>query len=349
MRELIQDGGGSAAAAADAIVRGLARVADVFDGQLESDLPPVARLVKHVESFRGKMLRPTLTLACGLAAHPGAVSARTPEALLALLDERHFTSAAVCELVHMATLVHDDVLDEADTRRRGATINRLSGNEAAVILGDYLIASAYRLCSTLPTNEAALAVGRASMIMCEGELLQLHHRGDHSLDEATYFEIVSRKTGELIRTACWLGARASGAPAESADRLGDFGAKVGVAFQIQDDLLDLTGQASALGKPVGKDLEKGKLTLPVIHHLATADSLQRGRTLDLLRRVGASGVDEARAGLRAALDATRSLDAASQRAASLVAEAKALLGDLASTPAGRFLESAADAVVKRSF
>jgi octaprenyl-diphosphate synthase len=348
MRDLIQSDGGGAAAA-DAIVRGLSRVADVFDQQLESDLPPVARLVKHVERFRGKMLRPTLTLACGLAAHPAAGAARTPEAMLALLDERHFTSAAVCEMVHMATLVHDDVLDEADTRRRGATINRLSGNEAAVILGDYLIASAYRLCSLLPTNEAALTVGHASTIICEGELLQLHHREDLSLDEPTYFEIVARKTGELVRTACWLGARASGAPSELADRLGSFGHTIGVAFQIQDDLLDLTGQASALGKPVGKDLEKGKLTLPIIHHLAHADPLARGRTLDLLRRAALSGAGEARAQLRAALAGTGSIEAASAKAASLVAQAKSMLGELASTPAGQFLSHAAEAVVRRSF
>jgi octaprenyl-diphosphate synthase len=184
------------------------------------------------------MLRPTLVLAGGLAASPSlglSVSS-------SLLSDAHVTVAAVAEMVHMATLVHDDVLDEADTRRRARTVNRLHGNETAVILGDYLIAAAYHLCSQLDSQDAALLIGRVSMTVCSGELLQLAHRADFSLDEPTYFEIVERKTASLIGAACRLGARCSGADEQTCARLERFGRDIGVAFQIQDDVLDLTGR-----------------------------------------------------------------------------------------------------------
>lgn len=332
---------------ADAIAAGLASVTERFDRQLASDLPAVSTLVAHVERYRGKMLRPTLVLACGLAAHPDAATARSAEEFGALLHDGHIAVAAVCEMVHMATLVHDDVLDEADTRRRGWTVNHLSGNEAAVMLGDYLIASAFYLCSTLPTTEAAEEVGRASVTMCAGELLQLSHRQDLGLDERTYFDIVSRKTGDLIRASCRLGARQSGATEALADRLGRFGMNLGIAFQIQDDLLDLTGQASVLGKPVGKDMEMGKLTLPVIHHLAHADGPTRERTLALLRRAGESGATTGLPDLIGALARTDSIAEATRRAAALVDEARAELSGLPDSPPRSLLHSMADAVVRR--
>ncbi|MBM4108394.1 MAG: polyprenyl synthetase family protein [Phycisphaerae bacterium] len=333
---------------ADVIAGGLTRVTERFDRQLASDLPAVATLVAHIERYRGKMLRPTLVLACGLAAHPEAASARGPEEFGALLHDGHIAVAAVCEMVHMATLVHDDVLDEADTRRRGWTVNHLSGNEAAVMLGDYLIASAFHLCSTLPTTEAAEEVGRASVTMCAGELLQLSHRQDLALGERTYFDIVARKTGDLIRASCRLGARQSGASDAVADRLGRFGLNLGIAFQIQDDLLDLTGRESVLGKPVGKDLEKGKLTLPVIHHLAHADAGTRARTLARLRAAGESESSRGLPDVLESLRATGSIEASVRRAAALVEDARAQLADLPDSPPRRRLHAMADAVIRRN-
>lgn len=317
-----------------------------FDEQLRSDLPPVSRLCQHVERYRGKMLRPTLVLACGLAAQSRTQDSgpRTQD-----LTPAHITLAAVCEMIHMATLVHDDVLDEADTRRRGQTVNRLHGNETAVILGDYLIAAAYHLCSQLNQPQIALRVAGVAMTLCAGELLQLSHRGDLSLDEPTYFEIVERKTGSLVALACRLGAEASGADENTARRLERFGLKAGVAFQIQDDLLDLTGRQAALGKPVGQDLAKGKLTLPFIHHLAAASPSDRGRSLLLLERAAAQGPDalDAAASLTRALESTGSIAHARAAAASLVTLAKSELAPLPDTPAKRLLLAMADAVIAR--
>jgi octaprenyl-diphosphate synthase len=341
-----------------AIAAALERVEERFDHQLRSDLPPVSRLVNHIEHYRGKMLRPTLALVCGLAAPSSLRPSVSP-----FLSLDHITVAAVCEMIHMATLVHDDVLDEADTRRRGATINRLAGNEAAVILGDYLIASAYHLCSQLDSQKIALLVGHISMTLCAGELLQLSHRNDLSLDEPTYFEIVERKTASLIGLACRLGAQCSGADEATCARFDRFGARLGVAFQIQDDLLDLTGQQSTLGKPAGKDMEKGKLTLPMIHHLAAIMPGDRARSLLLLERacgirIHRAGVPalphkdtpgDAAAALRQALDGSGSIAHAIRTAERLVGEACSELTPIPESGAKSLLMMMAEAVVKRAF
>jgi octaprenyl-diphosphate synthase len=289
------------------------------------------------------MLRPQLVIACGFAA---AGSAPTFEP-----RREHLVIGAVCEMIHMATLVHDDVLDEADVRRRGSTVNRLRGNEAAVILGDYLFSSAYRLCSSLPGSagqHAALLIGQTGMTLCSGELLQLHHRGDFSLDQATYERIVENKTASLIGTACRLGALASGAAASVGECFNTFGIALGKAFQIQDDLLDLTGNQSLVGKPLHRDAELGKLTLPLIHHLASAAPVARGSTLMLLRETSRTGRGQADQ-LLDALGSTGSIGYARQHAEALVETARAALGGVPDSAGKRVLMHMSQRVVTRSF
>ncbi|HEX2838495.1 MAG TPA: polyprenyl synthetase family protein [Phycisphaerales bacterium] len=333
---------------ADAVAERLLDVQRVFNSQLDTDLPPVRDLVRHVERYRGKMLRPVLVLVSGMAAHPSA--ARTPaEAAKSLLTHDHTVVAAVIEMVHMATLVHDDVLDDAEVRRRGATVNNLHGNEAAVMLGDYLLASAYHLCSTLSSNGPALAVARASVVTCAGELLQLHHRQDFSLDEATYFEIVARKTGELIATAAELGAMCSGADARTQRTLAAFGRDVGVAFQVQDDLLDLLGAESTVGKSVGKDIENGKLTLPVIHYLSLASATERGRMLGMLERASGDPSHALAEEMGSMLERSGSVEYAKAKATEYVKRACDGLATLPDSPAKRTMLAMADAVVGRAY
>lgn len=326
---------------AEMVGAGLGRVAQVFDRALATDLPPVEQLCRHIERYRGKMLRPSLVMVCGVAAHPRAGLEDSKN----LVTSVHDVLGAVVEMVHMATLVHDDVLDEAEMRRRGETVNRLHGNETAVMLGDYLIASGYHLCSTLADQRFALAVGRASAVLCEGELLQLHHREDFSLDEATYFEIVERKTAELIVCACEVGAAASGASEGAIAACRTFGRALGVAFQIQDDLLDLTGAEAVVGKSVGKDLEKGKATLPLIHHLARAEATVRGRTLMLLE--AAANDRAAPAQIRAALESTGSIAHARATAQRLVTEARGAAMTLPASDARAMMLAMAEAVIAR--
>lgn len=254
----------------------LADVEHRFNNELLSDLDCVNTLVGHIEQYRGKMLRPTLVLLVAAACQPEASRA----------SQQHRTLATVVEMVHMATLVHDDILDDADIRRRGATINHLRGNEAAVMLGDYLISHAYHLCSSLNEPAISRAIAAATNTVCEGELLQLANRNNWRLDETTYIEIIRRKTASLCSTCCELSAMLSAADPAVRHALSCYGQKLGISFQIIDDVLDLTGEPHTVGKTLGRDLEKGKLTLPLIRYLAGADDAERRDMLGLLQTAG---------------------------------------------------------------
>jgi octaprenyl-diphosphate synthase len=312
----------------------LARVVARFHDQIASELPQVDLLCRFIERYRGKMLRPSLAILAGQAAKPGAE-----------VSEAGVTIAAVIEMIHIATLVHDDVLDDADTRRGGPTINRMHGSEAAVIFGDYLISQSFHLCSGLGDQRIALRVGEVTSTVCAGEMLQLSNRGNPDLDEATYFSIIERKTAALIAVACELGARVAGATEADQHRLSSYGRRLGMAFQIQDDLLDITGAESVVGKPLGKDLEKGKLTLPVIHFLRSGPEADRDAIRDRVRVE--SPLNGSRAALNQRLDRAGSIAYARSVAARLIAEAKADLAPLADSPAKAALVALADAVIAR--
>jgi len=309
--------------------RELADVAERFARELTSDLACVNDLTRHIERYRGKMLRPTLVLASAMALRPDAP--QTPEA--------HRVVATVVEMVHMATLVHDDILDEADLRRRGATVNSLHGNEAAVMLGDYLISHAYHLCSSLDLPGVSRVIAAATNTVCEGELLQLHNRDNWSLDEATYFDIIARKTASLCGTCCAIAAKLYDCDDAVAAALDGYGRKLGVAFQIVDDVLDLTGDEATVGKTLGRDLEKGKLTLPVLRAMTTSN----GTLAEALRRRDVERV-------RAAVLGSDAVESARQTAGELIDAAKAGLTEvLPESPARSLMLDMADAVLTRDF
>ena len=320
----------------------------IIERQLASDLTAVNALCRHIEQYRGKMLRPTLVLLGGLAGEShagGQADARPPrsgeEGAIGITG-RHLVVAAVVEMIHMATLVHDDVLDEAEFRRRGATVNHLRGNEAAVMLGDYLISNSFHLCSTLGDPSINLALGEVTNTVCAGELVQLHHRDNYGIDEPTYFEIVRRKTASLIGECGRLGAKLSGSSDRVCNALHGYGSSLGIAFQIQDDLLDLTGDQRIVGKSLGKDLDKGKLTLPIIQHLATAEPSERGETLRLIEQ-GEADL------LRLKLLDSGAVEQSRHEAMKLVDSAKAQLDLLPVTPARELMFELADAVIARAF
>jgi octaprenyl-diphosphate synthase len=311
----------------------LEQVTLIFERQLASDLSAVNRLCLHVEQYRGKMLRPTLVLVCGLAGGGEPCDGSR-------LTDRHRTLAAVAEMIHMATLVHDDVLDEADIRRQGFTVNHLWGNEAAVMLGDYLISNAFHLCSTIGDPRINLALGEMTNTLCAGELLQLHHRNDYGMDEATYFQVIRRKTASLIAACCELGGGMAGAAPAVAEALRRFGLHLGTAFQIRDDLLDLIGEPAVVGKSLGLDLDKGKLTLPLIHHLAQTDQAERGRMLELLD-------DRDAAALRRRLVESGAVVSTQRAARQEVDEAATALAVIPPSPARDMLEQFTRTVVSR--
>lgn len=336
-----------------ALGRLLAEVERRFGAELLSDLDCVNELSAHVERYRGKMLRPTLVLLSSMAV------TRTTD--LGELHEPAVVTAAVCEMVHMATLVHDDVLDSADMRRRGATVNRLHGNEAAVMLGDYLISHAYHLCSSLGRADISRAIARATNTVCEGELLQLSNRENWALDERTYYEVIRRKTASLVGLCCELPTLLAHQPNQrnGDERVGQalfaFGEKLGIAFQIVDDLLDLSGDEQTVGKSLGRDLAKGKLTLPVIRYLAQQDPAQAQAMRVLLERGGQggdAGPVDASVYERVSMELASSgaIDQARAMAEQLVGEARAVLTEhLDESPARDTMLAMADQVVSRRF
>jgi octaprenyl-diphosphate synthase len=313
----------------ESIGGGLAAIERRFHEELSSDLRCVNALVKHVSRFRGKMLRPSLVLLAGRATGG--------------LTDAHTTIATVVEMVHMSTLVHDDVLDEAELRRKGATINHLRGNEAAVLLGDFLISHSFHLCSSLQSQYASRLIGRTTNELCEGELLQIDNRGNYDLDEETYLRIITRKTAALTAACCHLGAWLNDAPPAHIAALETYGLSLGTAFQIQDDVLDIVGDTATVGKTLGIDVEKGKMTLPLIHFMRTAPAEHRVLLRSLL-----TGTDPDRAEqIRNLILPSGSITAAQDRARQLVATGRAALQILPDSDARHTLEKMADYVVTR--
>jgi len=185
-------------------------------------------------------------------------------------------------MIHTATLVHDDVLDEARMRRHLATVNARWDNEASVLLGDFLFTHAFYLASTLDSVVGCRLIGRATNIVCEGELRQKGSRGNFRLCENEYLQIVEAKTAELTAVSCRLGAMYLGASEKLSEQMAGFGRDLGIAFQIADDLLDVLGEERMTGKSLGTDLEKQKPTLPVIRALQLASDVDRQAILDLV-------------------------------------------------------------------
>jgi octaprenyl-diphosphate synthase len=277
----------------------------------------------------GKRLRPALVL---LSAK--AIGEVTPA---------HIVLSAVVEMIHTATLVHDDVLDEADIRRHCETINARNDNEASVLVGDFLFTHAFALASSLETTFACQTIGRATNTVCAGELRQIGSRANFDLSEAEYLSIIEAKTAELCACCCRLGAHYAGAGPEREEALARFGRNLGIAFQIADDLLDLVGSESAMGKSLGTDLDKQKPTLPIIHLLKHCSAPERRQAVSLL----ASHDRMAREQLRALLDQRGSLAYTRAKAEQFAAAARDETRLLPAGPARDVLATLTELVVSR--
>ncbi|MCA9094879.1 MAG: polyprenyl synthetase family protein, partial [Planctomycetaceae bacterium] len=260
------------------------------------------------------------------------------------VEHSHKVLAAVVEMIHTATLVHDDVLDEAQIRRHVATVNSRYNNETSVLLGDYLFTHAFHLASSLESTLACRLIGRATNLVCEGELAQIHERGNIELTEETYLEIIEGKTAELCAICCYLGAHFSGAPEQVSRAFDSYGRSLGIAFQIADDLLDVWGDEEQTGKSLGSDFEKQKLTLPVIHLMANSTPQQAQRIRDLLQNPS----KEARAELRGLLDRSDSVEYSQRRAFEYAAAARAQLTCVPESPARSLLEELTEFASQRS-
>ncbi len=309
----------------------LLQVEAIFHEELESVRPCVRDIFAHASRFRGKRLRPILLLLSAKAS--GGV------------NHNHRVLSAVVEMIHTATLVHDDVLDDAETRRHVATVNARWNNETSVLFGDYLFTHAFHLAASLESTAACRMIGRATNIVCEGELSQISERGNVNLDEARYLDIIDGKTAELCALCCRLGAIYADANAEVTEALEQYGRSLGLAFQIADDLLDLLGSEEVTGKSLGTDLQKQKLTLPLIRLLSTvgdADAL-------LLRELLSHPDENTARVLVPYLEQSDALAYTRQRAGEYATAARSQLSLLPATPAKRVLEAITDFVTDRSF
>ncbi len=256
---------------------GMRRFNELLAANYRNDNPFIAALTDYVLGQRGKQMRPLLTLLS--AALNGGITEKT------------YTGAILVEMAHSASLVHDDVIDGADTRRGKPSVNAVWQSRTAVLVGDYLLA---RALSITARNDAAdlltILIG-SFQNLCEGELIQLDHAAKLDMTEEAYFDVIYRKTASLLGSAGAIGARSAGAPDDAVERMKRFGECIGMAFQIRDDLLDYEPSAET-GKAAGNDLRERKITLPLLHLLNRSDEAERQALIEKLRKIREEDVAE---------------------------------------------------------
>ena len=240
------------------------------------------RLAKQVEAFDPDILRYADYALNGQGKHLRAALVALTAKALGKVNDSHVTVAVIIEMVHLATLVHDDVIDEADIRRGRPTLAANWSNEIAVLFGDCLFAHALKLAASFPTPDICRAVAMATNTVCTGEILQIQHRRDFKFTREKYFKVLEMKTAELFALSCELSAGLSGMNADGRLALRRFGLAFGTAYQVYDDCVDLFGSEAAAGKSLGTDLANGKLTLPVLLLWERADVADRARLRELV-------------------------------------------------------------------
>lgn len=312
-------------------IRGdLDRLQEVLEQELVAEDPFIGELVRHVLGTPGKMIRPAL-LCLSAQASGGAGEAR-------------LWLAAAVELIHVASLIHDDIIDEADVRRGTASVNVQWGNQVAVLLGDYLFAKAFDLLSRVRHPEVAPTIAFATVKMSQAEIMQTKYGGEPHDDEAVYLKIIAGKTAHLFSAACRAGGVVAG-NADAAEILGTYGLQWGMAFQITDDALDLTSREEALGKPIHSDIQSGKVTLPVIRALRDASPDDRARLVSLLNGPARDGQ---MAEIKRLLARYRGIEYALGVAGAYSQRAADALAPLVSTPAKESLLKLTEFVVVRA-
>ncbi|HME88137.1 MAG TPA: polyprenyl synthetase family protein [Chthoniobacterales bacterium] len=310
----------------DVVRRELDDVESRIIAQASSFDPAVEGYVSYAIGGRGKRLRPLVALLGG-----GALSAITPE---------HIDLAVIVELIHVATLVHDDIVDEAEWRRAQPTLNARWGNSLSVLLGDWLFAHALNLSARFDDVEVSRSIARAAREVCTGEIVQTQRRFDLHLGIDDYLRIIEMKTGSLFAVAAELGAMLSKADSTAREALRIFGQKFGTAYQIYDDCIDIAGTERLTGKTLGSDLRKGKLTLPVLMLLSGRNGADTEHFSQLI--LDARFEDIAR--ILNSSHANGALGASIDAGQVLISQAQARIGGLPSNAYAEALVGLADAL-----
>lgn len=302
-----------------------------FRKDLQSDVPLIRKVGEYVLSSGGKRIRPALLL----------LSAK----LCGYQGDRHVPLASVIEFIHTATLLHDDVVDNANLRRGLASANTLWGNEASVLVGDFLFSKSFSLMVADGDLQVLKVLSAATTIIAEGEVLQLISTSDMDLTEERYIEVVKCKTAILLSAACQAGAILGKATPEQETALRDFGMSLGIAFQLMDDTLDYVASEAQFGKSIGHDLEEGKITLPLIHTLKRCTPAERERIGEIVDKELLDKCD-----FQTVFDLVHTyggIDYTVKRARDYIDQAKTLLGAFAPSSHRNALMSLSDYVVTR--
>ena len=247
---------------------------EIFKGSMKSNVPIVDLIARYIIRQKGKKIRPLLVL----------LSAK----LSGGISERAYRGAVLVELLHTATLIHDDVVDNADKRRGMWSINALFKNKVAVLMGDYLLSRGLMIAIDGKDFDFLGVITNAVKRMSEGELLQIRKTRKLDIDEETYFKVISDKTASLLETCCSIGAMSATQDKEQIEALTKFGHYLGMSFQIRDDILDYEGSSSMIGKPVGGDIKEKKITLPLIYSLNKVTKNEAGK----IRKIIKNGNDQ---------------------------------------------------------
>jgi len=235
-----------------------------------SEIKLIPEVAHHLIDSGGKRFRPLLLLISSY--------------ICGYRGDQHFPMAAAMEFIHTATLLHDDVIDQATIRRGNTSANNVFGNAVSVLVGDFLCFKSFRLLTEAGNLDILQLISRIAYIMSEGEVFQLIKRGDINLTEEEYLTIIEKKTAVLISAACATGAILGSASPEKIDALSQFGKNIGMAFQITDDILDYTGKEQEFGKSIGKDLEEGKITLPLIFAIKQSTEEEKDKIKEIIIR-----------------------------------------------------------------
>ena len=237
------------------IEKDLGRLEASIDELISTRVDYIKEIVSYIIGSGGKRVRPVLVILCSkLCGYKG---------------KKHIPYAAIIEFIHTATLLHDDVVDNAKTRRGLSTVNTVWGNEPSVLVGDFLYSRSFELMSRDGNTEILKTISQVTTALSEGEILEIVKTADIETTESDYYEIIGNKTAVLFGAACEIGAILGGCPDKRRKALKSFGYNLGIAFQLMDDVLDYTSYNDVLGKRVGTDLKEGKVTLPLIHALKT--------------------------------------------------------------------------------
>jgi octaprenyl-diphosphate synthase len=313
------------------ILKELAMLEGRLEALLRSDVALVYGIGEHLLAIKGKRIRPTLVLLCSHLGRPDA--------------ERAVMAGVAIELIHTATLLHDDSIDKSDLRRGLPTVNKLWDEQVSVIMGDHLFCKAFKLLHESGMETVARAMVDGSDRMTFGEMYQMDKRGDCDMTEETYIDVIRNKTASLFSTACETGAMIGGLSEGECRVLYEYGEDIGIAFQIIDDVLDFVGDVEHMGKPVGNDVRDGRVTLPLIVAMRNAPS---GHTSDM--RAALCGADFSQGRWQEIVEfltAHGGISYSRDLSARLVKSAKARLSGLKDCPARTSLLLLADYVVSR--